>query len=94
MSACLLKLLSLGISLCSDYANFTAKANAFALARIECLGRQATACDCMYTHAHTHTHTHTVDSKTLTAHYVSDRDPDGRHEFHSLYHIVIDSCQA
>lgn len=28
LSACLLKFFSLGISLCSDYANFTAKANA------------------------------------------------------------------
>lgn len=31
LSACLLKFFSLGISLCSDYANFTAKANASAL---------------------------------------------------------------
>lgn len=49
LSACLLKFLSLGISLCSDYANFTAKANAFALPRIEHLGRQTTACDCTCT---------------------------------------------
>lgn len=55
LSACLLKFLSLGISLCSDYANFTAKANAFALPRTERLGRQTTACHCTCTCSHTHT---------------------------------------
>lgn len=60
LSACLLKFVSLGISLCSDYANFTAKANAFALPRIERLGRQAYDCKC--TCSHTLSHSHTLDS--------------------------------
>ncbi len=97
MSACLLKFLSLGISLCSDYANFTAQANSFALPRIERLGRQGAACDCTCTCSYTYTHSHTqtrMQSGQLntysTAHYVCDRGPDGRH---SLYHIVIGSHQ-
>lgn len=57
LSACLLKFVSLGISLCSDYANFTAKANAFALPRIERCGRQA--CDFALPVAHAHTVKHT-----------------------------------
>lgn len=49
MSACLLKFVSLGISLCSDYANFTAKTNASALPR--------NAHFQMNTHTHTCTQT-------------------------------------
>lgn len=99
LSACLLKFLSLGISLCPDYANFTAKANAFALPRTERLGRQATACDCTCTCSHTHTHSHTQAHSgqlpcALRAHYISDKDPDGIHKCHSLYHIFIGSHQA
>ncbi len=85
MSACLLKFLSLGISLCSDYANSTAQANSFALPRIERLGRV----QLVTAHAHAHTHMQSGQLNTSsTAHYVSDRGPDG---IHSLYHIVIGS---
>jgi len=93
LSACLLKFLSLGISLCSDDANFTAKANAFALPTTERLGRQTVACDYMCTYCHTHTHSGHL-KYALKLHYVSDRDPDGIHKFHALYHIVKGSKQA
>lgn len=53
LSACLLKFVTLGISLCSDYANFTA--NALALPRTEHLGRQTISCDCVCTFTHPHT---------------------------------------
>lgn len=52
LSACLLKFVSLGISLCSDYANFTAKANAH--------------CPEMHSLRQTHTCTHTQYIITFT----------------------------
>lgn len=82
LSACLLKFLSLGISLCSDYANFIAKANAFALPRMERLGRQLDPAHYMHTHR---------GQSTPTACYVSDRNPDGEHGYQSLYFTVIGS---